>query len=59
MDLDGDGVPDALEQMLGSQVDDDTEKNGAAALLQGLLDNAGAQDLAAFSRSVQELLPPA
>jgi len=59
MDLDGDGVPDALEQMLGSQADDDTEKNGAAALLEGLLDNASARDLAAFSRSVQELLPPA
>ncbi len=59
MDLDGDGVPDALEQMLSPQADDDIDKNGAAALLEGMLDNASAEDLTAFSRSVQELLSPA
>jgi hypothetical protein len=57
MDLDGDGVPDVLEQMLGSQADSDAERSGATALLQGLLDHASAQDLTAFSRSVQGLLP--
>ena len=59
MDLDGDGVPDALEQMLSPGSGDEVEREGAAALLEGLLDNASADDLTEFSRAVQELLSPA
>jgi len=57
VDLDGDGVPDALQKMLGGRVEDDTQKRGAATLLEHVLSQASPQDLKSFSRSVQELLP--
>jgi len=40
VDLDGNGVPDVLEKMLGSSIQSDAQKNGAATLLEQLLSNA-------------------
>jgi hypothetical protein len=55
-DLDGDGVPDALEHLLGSQVDTPAARTGATTLVQEVLGNASPQDLASFMQSLQGLL---
>lgn len=57
-DLDQDGIPDALEQMLGRRVETDQQRNGAVALLEMLFQHARPEDLSSFSRAVQALLPP-
>ncbi|MBC7264841.1 MAG: hypothetical protein H5T64_10880 [Chloroflexi bacterium] len=57
-DLDRDGIPDALEQVLGGSIESDRQREGAVALLESLLQNAKPEDLSSFSRAVQALLPP-
>jgi len=49
-DLDGDGVSDALESLLGFQADTPTTRTGATTLVQEVLSNASPQDLASFMR---------
>ena len=56
IDLDGDGVPDAIESILGNSIDSDTQRRGAVTLLEQLLNGASPEDLASFSRGAQGLL---
>ena len=55
-DLDGDGVPDALERLLGGTIESDDQRQGGASLLEGVLGEAGPDTLATFSKAAVKLL---
>ena len=55
-DLDSDGVPDALEGLLGGTIESDDQRKGGASLLEGVLGAASPDTLATFSKAAVKLL---
>ena len=55
-DLDGDGVLDALEALLGGTIESDDQRKGGASLLEGILGEASPDALAMFSKAAANLL---